>query len=200
MILLIFCETRACSLTPPIYWYCRHGFNLWSHPTNSADRLTQTHAVTHDICGLCVPISCVSGFGGRNSSNRTVYKPYVAKPGSGIHCHPPGFSESGIQLASATGGPLGFLWIYVQGYIKWANKNLDSGLFSFAARISHVGTRAGGHPPVYSQIRPHRSIHRRLRSQTVPHSHHLSVHGVSDEQVGIHLLHSQTYPHRSFGL
>jgi len=30
---------------------------------------------------------------------------------------PPGFSESGIQLASATGKPLGFLWIHVQGFI-----------------------------------------------------------------------------------
>jgi len=31
---------------------------------------------------------------------------------------PPGFSESGIYLASATGKPLGFLWIHVQGFMK----------------------------------------------------------------------------------
>jgi len=43
---------------------------------------------------------------------------------------PPGFSESGIHLATATGKPLGFLWIHVHGFIKWAKKNLDSGLFS----------------------------------------------------------------------
>ena len=42
---------------------------------------------------------------------------------------PPGFSESGIHLASATGKPLGFLWIHVQRFIKWANTNLDSGSF-----------------------------------------------------------------------
>jgi len=33
-------------------------------------------------------------------------------------------------LASATGKPLGFLWIYVEGFIKLARKNLDSGLIS----------------------------------------------------------------------
>ena len=46
---------------------------------------------------------------------------------------PPGLSESGIHLASATGNPLGFLWIHVQGYIKWAKKNLDSA-FLFSLR------------------------------------------------------------------
>jgi len=35
---------------------------------------------------------------------------------------PPGFSESGIHLASATGKPLGFLWIHVKGFINWANR------------------------------------------------------------------------------
>ena len=39
---------------------------------------------------------------------------------------PPGFSESGIHLASATGKPP---WIHVQGFVKWAKKNLDSGIF-----------------------------------------------------------------------
>ena len=43
---------------------------------------------------------------------------------------PPGFSESGIHLASATGKPLGFLWIHVRGFIKSAKKNLESELFS----------------------------------------------------------------------
>jgi len=43
---------------------------------------------------------------------------------------PPGFSESGVHLLSATGKPLGFIWIHVQGCIKWAKKNLDSGFFS----------------------------------------------------------------------
>ena len=42
----------------------------------------------------------------------------------------PGFSESGIQLASATGKPLGFLWIHVRGFIKWAKQNLGSEFFS----------------------------------------------------------------------
>ena len=41
---------------------------------------------------------------------------------------PPGFSESGIHLASDTGNPFEFLWMHVelQGFIKWANKNLNS--------------------------------------------------------------------------
>jgi len=43
---------------------------------------------------------------------------------------PPGFSESTIHLASATGQPLGFLWIHVQGFIRWATKNPDPGLCS----------------------------------------------------------------------
>jgi len=38
----------------------------------------------------------------------------------------PGFSESGIHLASATGKTP---WIHVQGFINWAEKNLDSGFF-----------------------------------------------------------------------
>jgi len=41
-------------------------------------------------------------------------------------------TQSGIHLASATGKPLGFLWIHVQGFIKWDNKNLDSGCFRCA--------------------------------------------------------------------
>ena len=32
----------------------------------------------------------------------------------------PGFNESGIHSASATGEPLGFHWIHVQRFIKWA--------------------------------------------------------------------------------
>jgi len=40
-----------------------------------------------------------------------------------------GFSESGIRLASATGKHLGFLWIHVQAFMRWAKKNLNSGLF-----------------------------------------------------------------------
>jgi len=43
---------------------------------------------------------------------------------------PPGFSESRIHLASATAKPLGCLWLHVQGFINWAKKNLDSGLYS----------------------------------------------------------------------
>jgi len=39
---------------------------------------------------------------------------------------PPGCSESGIHLSSATGEPLGFLWIRVQGFIKWAKQSLES--------------------------------------------------------------------------
>jgi len=43
---------------------------------------------------------------------------------------PPGFSESGIYLASANGKPIGFLWIHVQGFIKWAKQILHSGCVS----------------------------------------------------------------------
>jgi len=42
---------------------------------------------------------------------------------------PPGFSEPGIHLASATGKSLGFLWIHVQRSMKWPKKNLDSFFF-----------------------------------------------------------------------
>jgi len=59
---------------------------------------------------------------------------------------PPAFSESGIQSASATGNPIGFLWIYVQGLKKWANKNLDSDFFFLAARIANVGSQHGHSP------------------------------------------------------
>jgi len=53
---------------------------------------------------------------------------------------PPGFSASGRHLVSITGKPLGFPWIHVQEFIKWANKNLDSeSIFFFAARIARVG-------------------------------------------------------------
>jgi len=41
-----------------------------------------------------------------------------------------GFSESRIHLASATGEPLGFLWIHVQGLITLAKNNLDLGFLS----------------------------------------------------------------------
>jgi len=43
---------------------------------------------------------------------------------------PPGSSESGIHLESTPGKPLGFLWMHVKKFIKWAPKNLDLGLFS----------------------------------------------------------------------
>ena len=41
-------------------------------------------------------------------------------------------------MASATGKPIGFLWVHVWGFIKLARKNLV-GIFFFAARIAHVG-------------------------------------------------------------
>ena len=43
---------------------------------------------------------------------------------------PPGFSVSGIYLASATGKPLGFFWIHVQGFRKCATTYLDWDFFS----------------------------------------------------------------------
>jgi len=62
---------------------------------------------------------------------------------------PPGFGESVIHLASATGKPLGFLWIRVEGFMKWAKNNLDSGFYFFAARIAHVGSRTAPYTTGY---------------------------------------------------
>jgi len=55
---------------------------------------------------------------------------------------PPGFSESGIHLASANGKPLGFLWIHVQGGIhEMGQTESRFGRFFFAAWIAHVGSQ-----------------------------------------------------------
>jgi len=78
----------------------------------------------------------------------TPYNPTWAIPDS-VFIATLEFSESGIHVASATGKPLGFLWMHVQGFIKLARKNLDSGLFFFAAWNAYVGQP----PPRYIFLR-----------------------------------------------
>ena len=74
---------------------------------------------------------------------------------------PHGFSEPGLHLASAIGKPLGFLWIHVQGFINWANKNIDSGFWFLRCADC---PRRFVHLPVQRETR---HTHTRQEQQTV---------------------------------
>jgi len=78
----------------------------------------------------------------------------------------PGFSASGIHLASATGKPLGFLWIHVPGFIKWATKKSRFGvLFScadFPRRL--VKFCSGGRVNPTTQQEQHHTTHDTTRT------------------------------------
>jgi len=97
----------------------------WAHRAP----LTQTHQTRTPDSNATTPVTNANTMTRCRSQN---HQTQTLRGQSRIRCPspPPGFSESGIQLASATGKPLGFRWIHVQGFIKLARKNLDSGLFS----------------------------------------------------------------------
>jgi len=63
-------------------------------------------------------------------------QPYLSNPEFVLHCHPLDSVNPGFIWRAPLVKPYDF---HVQGFIKWANKNLDSGLFFFAARIARRG-------------------------------------------------------------
>jgi len=100
--------------------YTAHGVPLSSVAVRLGPVLTSPELCVGDA-GRVAAVCCARG-GGVESLRKQSRIRYSLPP--------PGFSESGIHSASATGTPLGFLWIHVQGFKTWANKNLDSEFFS----------------------------------------------------------------------
>ena len=63
---------------------------------------------------------------------------YVGNPGFGIHYHRMDSVNPGFIWRAPLVNPIGFLWIHVQGFIKWAKKNPDlRGVFLRCADCPH---------------------------------------------------------------
>ena len=80
----------------------------------------------------------------------------MGNPGFGIHCHPLDSVNPRFIWRTPLVNPLDSFGLMYSDFIKWANKNLDSGFVFFAARIAHVGWSGGwsvGLPPSVTVLR-----------------------------------------------